>query len=100
MNLLFPNVATDRYGNRGTWTMIYNQGFEVHINARRYFAFSNYTEADHHQVVSHCDQTMVGWSHDVYVRDWSCYVGRKMNAARRGDRRTTTSTKVHKEPIR
>ena len=27
--LAFPNIATDEMGNAGTWTMIYNQGFEV-----------------------------------------------------------------------
>ena len=27
--LTFPNIATDEIGNIGTWTMIYNQGFEV-----------------------------------------------------------------------
>ena len=33
--LEYPNIAYDRYGNVGTWTMIYNQGFEV-----RYFEYS------------------------------------------------------------
>ncbi len=29
IELAFPNVAVDPFGNRGTWTLIYNQGFEV-----------------------------------------------------------------------
>jgi len=40
IQLLYPNKARDAHGNVGTWTMIYNEGFEVVINGRSYFAFS------------------------------------------------------------
>lgn len=30
--LEFPNIATDKLGFKGTWTIIYNQGFEVSQN--------------------------------------------------------------------
>merc|ERR1719402_567378 len=40
INLEYPNIATDGDGNKGTWTLIYNQGFEVIINGREFFAFS------------------------------------------------------------
>ena len=26
IQLIFPNVVVDEYGNEGTWTMVYNQG--------------------------------------------------------------------------
>ena len=29
VELKYPNVAVDQFGNQGTWTMVYNQGFEV-----------------------------------------------------------------------
>lgn len=29
VTLHFPNTAVDELGNKGTWTMIWNQGFEV-----------------------------------------------------------------------
>ncbi len=44
LQLLRPNVAVDQYGNRGHWTLIYNQGFEITVNQRVYFAFSSYSQ--------------------------------------------------------
>ncbi|XP_042217957.1 dipeptidyl peptidase 1-like [Homarus americanus] len=77
--LSFPNVAKDELNNEGTWTMIYNQGFEVNINERSYFAFSYY-EGDMDSAVSYCDRTFNGWSRDKTVRNWSCYTAQKHNA--------------------
>ena len=37
-------MAVDQYGNKGHWTLIYNQGFEVTVNQRVYFAFSSFSE--------------------------------------------------------
>jgi len=91
LELLFPNIVIDQYGNKGIWTMIYNQGFEITINSRRYFAFSNWTEIEHHKVISRCHETKPGWSHDIYVRDWSCFIGK-----RQGD----PVLKMHKDYMR
>jgi len=44
LQLLSPNIAVDQYGNKGHWTMIYNQGFEVTVNQRIYFAFSAFSQ--------------------------------------------------------
>jgi cathepsin C len=78
--LNFPNIATDEDGNVGVWTIIYNQGFEVTINNRKYFAFSLYSQ-DGDNVTSYCMHTSWGWAHETGVnpRDWSCYVGAKLN---------------------
>ena len=43
LSLQAPNVVVDSYGNQGTWTLIYNQGFEATVSGRTYFAFSYYT---------------------------------------------------------
>ncbi|MCL4151157.1 UNVERIFIED_CONTAM: hypothetical protein GTU68_042760, partial [Idotea baltica] len=78
-DLSFPNVAVDELGNAGTWTIIYNQGFEVNVNERSYYAFSAY-EGTFANSTSFCDQTLNGWSRDKTVRNWSCFRGIKTTA--------------------
>lgn len=82
VQLLFPDVAVDLdNGAKGFWTLIYNQGFEVVINNRKYFAFSEYTQ-NGTQVKMNCSETLPGWSHNVMGSDWACYVGRKMGPSK------------------
>ncbi|CAL4073539.1 unnamed protein product, partial [Meganyctiphanes norvegica] len=76
ITLDFPNTAMDEQGHVGTWTIIYNQGFEVTINERSYFAFSYY-EDDIFGATSYCDRTLTGWARDSTVRNWSCFTGQK-----------------------
>lgn len=76
ITLDYPDVATDEFNNKGFWTLIYNQGFEVVLHGRKYFAFSNYTGTAQN-ATSYCDSTLPGWSHDVLGHDWSCFYGKK-----------------------
>lgn len=81
IHLKSPDIARlSGHGDDGFWTMIYNQGFEVVVNDRKYFAFSNYTVLKF-GVESHCDSTLNGWSHDVLGKDWACYFGQKVKKA-------------------
>ncbi|XP_054160422.1 dipeptidyl peptidase 1-like [Oppia nitens] len=79
VELNYPNIAVDEYGNNGTWTLIYNQGFEVIVNNRKYFAFSNYTQKGN-IVTSYCHETQYGWSHDVLGHNWACFRGEKVDS--------------------
>lgn len=79
LRLDYPNVAIDKYNNIGEWTVIYNQGFEVNINYRKYFAFSAYTGTGN-EAVSFCNETLPGWSHDVLGHNWACFKGAKVKS--------------------
>ncbi|XP_067008532.2 dipeptidyl peptidase 1 [Anabrus simplex] len=89
IDLQYPNRAIDEYGNEGRWTMIYNQGFEVTVNERTYFSFSVYKQ-DGGNITSLCDRTFPGWSHDVTLRHWACFYGRKQSEV---------PAKVHTDPF-
>jgi len=72
VKLMYPDVAVDEFGNEGFWTIIYNQGFEVSVAGRKYFAFSKYVGEK-----SFCHETMSGWTHNLLGSDWACYSGKK-----------------------
>lgn len=89
VTLAEPNIAIDADGNKGTWTMIYDEGFEVQVGGRVYFAYSKYgpnkgTSLSSDKVAgytSHCDETMVGWVHGANNENWGCFRGKQTKAA-------------------
>ncbi|GFY38194.1 dipeptidyl peptidase 1 [Trichonephila inaurata madagascariensis] len=81
ITLRFPNFAFDSYGNKGFWTIVYNQGFEIVINYRKYFAFSYYEKNSEGNFTSRCDRILPGWSHDVLGKNWACYNGHKSESS-------------------
>jgi len=87
-----PNVAvhTDAQGKqeKGTWTMIYDEGFEVTMPQHKYFAFSYFKKGPHCEDSTSCDahrsvchKTHPGWYHHTKNPDsasWGCYHATKL----------------------
>jgi len=104
LHLSSPNIVTDDEGNKGTWSMVYDEGFEVRINGKVFFAFSKYvpnkgTSLSSDKVAhytSHCDETMVGWYHDEDGSNWGCYKGVQTKALNAW---TKPVTKVHDDGV-
>jgi cathepsin C len=85
VSLTDPDAATTEEGGTGTWTMIYDEGFEVAVGDQVYFAFSKFDFVDSGNKektnVSHCDQTEIGWYHNTARNQWGCYSGRKVSSS-------------------
>lgn len=72
-------MVTDGRGNihRGTWTNVYDQGFQVDAMGKTFFAFSKFEGGK-----SICKQTWPGWHRDAGNPDkaaWGCYSAMKLS---------------------
>eukprot|EP00928_Gymnodinium_smaydae_P089648 TRINITY_DN73577_c0_g1_i1.p1 TRINITY_DN73577_c0_g1~~TRINITY_DN73577_c0_g1_i1.p1 ORF type:complete len:580 (+),score=98.65 TRINITY_DN73577_c0_g1_i1:99-1838(+) len=75
-------APTEESAEPGTWTMIYDEGFEVRSGDFVYFAFSKFDfESDGaggKRNISRCAETQVGWYRNRARTRWGCYFGRKV----------------------
>lgn len=94
-------VATEG-SQSGRWSMVFDEGFEVHVGNRNYLAYSRYTcaadtpdawcksDKDAHENIdgtvsgwdSYCGETFVGWYHDTdpktgEVTGLGCWFGKR-----------------------
>ena len=84
LELASPDLATtiDANGEQelGWWTMVYDQGFEVRLGGRAYFAFGSVQSSSvSANFYSRCSHTAVGWYHEPLANGtgdlWGCYYG-------------------------
>ncbi|VEL31378.1 unnamed protein product, partial [Protopolystoma xenopodis] len=75
VTLLYPNIAKDHFGNTGTWTLIYNQGFEITLSHRKWLVMFDY---DSVTLKSDCGRGIPGWTHDTLIRQWFCFSAQKV----------------------
>jgi len=79
VTLSSPNkVKSD---GEGTWTMIYDEGFEVRVDGMRFFGFS-YFDLDGTKNTTHCDRTLRGWYREG--DQYGCYTGERAGASAQG----------------
>jgi cathepsin C len=69
-------------GETGTWTMVYDEGFEVKLGSKTFFAFNSFdgsVEADGNiqNYKSDCKKTEVGWYSDEASGTYGCYFATK-----------------------
>eukprot|EP00466_Bigelowiella_natans_P016543 jgi/Bigna1/72335/fgenesh1_pg.19_\ len=63
---------------QGSWTTVYDEGFEVHVAGRVYFAFSSFDPDSHESL---CSSTWPGWhsqKDNPDGRTWGCFTGRRV----------------------
>mmetsp|Transcript_123295 Transcript_123295/g.343344 ORF Transcript_123295/g.343344 Transcript_123295/m.343344 type:complete len:564 (-) Transcript_123295:40-1731(-) len=77
--LLDPDVAATSKDGSGTFTMIYDEGFEVHVDGFTFFAFSRFDLSPSGKNVSHCGETSRGWYRDANRTLWGCFRARKVH---------------------
>ena len=94
ITLSAPDRAVDESGNAGTWTMVYDQGFEISIPDRQdpskqkiYFHFMSYTQSGPN-VTTDCGKSLdgYGWVHDAPQagqppENWQCYTAGKTSGS-------------------
>lgn len=77
-----PNHAASSSGEKGNWTMVYDEGWEVQLGDVSYFAFSRFdfnTVNGAKMNQSKCDETMQGWYSDAKRSKFGCYTARKVS---------------------
>lgn len=80
VELLDPDVAHSEQ-QRGRWTMIYDEAFEVKVDGLSFLAFSRFElqpTADGLRNVSHCGETQLGWYRNEPGTAWGCFYGKKV----------------------
>merc|ERR1711871_46269 len=80
VKLELPYVATSSDGHKGTWTMIYDEGVEIRVGGKKYFAYFKYEMDKDGSCLSTCSATVNGYVHNDDRSDWGCWKGTRQGA--------------------
>lgn len=75
-----PNKAMTAKDGSGTWTMIYDEAWEVNVDGVSFLAFSKYDLSFNGGVrsnISRCGESQLGWYHTVDRSLWGCFYAKK-----------------------
>lgn len=76
VELKLPYTAVDtKTKQQGTWTMIYDEGMEIRLGGKKYFAYFQYKKNDDGTVKSTCSATVNGYVHKDDRSAWGCWKG-------------------------
>ena len=70
-----PNTATSSTYGKGTWTMVYDEGFLVSFAGIEFFTYSLYVKKGKNYA-SVCDRTTLGWYKQTDSK-WGCFFAEK-----------------------
>jgi len=81
VKLSLPYTAIDTVTKeQGTWTMIYDEGMEIRIGGKKYFAYFKYDLKPSGKCVSTCSETVNGYVHKDDRSHWGCWKGKRRGA--------------------
>lgn len=106
--LKIPNVVEDLKGNVvGSWTMVYDEGFEFTHKGYKFFAFFKYMlrKPDDNkgdpppvesidQYLSVCSETLIGWYHDEKLEKWGCFVAKQEDTVSNSEGRDSSDAEI------
>jgi len=76
--LSHENSAKSVDGNYGKWTMIYDEGMDVHVDEHRFTAYFRYFPNENGRVLSNCGKTLVGWYENTSNGKKACFKADKI----------------------
>jgi cathepsin C len=76
MELSSPDRASTPMDPSGSFTMIYDEGFEVVAEGKTFFAFSRFDMVNGKNQ-THCGETLTGWYRENNQNQFGCYWGKR-----------------------
>jgi len=80
VKLDLPYIATASDGTKGYWTMIYDEGVEIRIGGKKYFAYFKYHMNTDGTCTSTCSETVNGYVHNDDRSGWGCWKATRKGA--------------------
>ncbi len=93
---LLKKVSPQNRFYDNSWTMIYDEGFEVTYEHQKIFVFSQYYPDPKNSSVmlSNCSASIVGWYHNYLTDEYTCIRGARDGGANKQTRFSQTETET------